>query len=200
MVEIREPYGFVYVTTNMINGKRYIGQKKFKKGWQIYLGSGVALTKALKRYGRDNFVRDIIYISYSEEDLNDKEIEFIYNYNANDRVNFYNIASGGKATNNFASKTEFEMKLFKEKQKKIQSQINHKYSSPKSKYLYKGEKVYCITTKEIFNSPFEASEKYNCEKRNIKACCKGLRKSCGKLEDNTKLKWLYYDEYLKGLK
>lgn len=29
---IKEPYGFIYITVNMINGKRYIGQRKFSKG------------------------------------------------------------------------------------------------------------------------------------------------------------------------
>ncbi|WP_373854704.1 hypothetical protein [Clostridium arbusti] len=28
-MEIENPYGFIYITTNMVNGKKYIGQKMF---------------------------------------------------------------------------------------------------------------------------------------------------------------------------
>lgn len=43
-------YGFIYITTNLINGKKYIGQKK---GYNdTYLGSGKILKLAIKKYGR----------------------------------------------------------------------------------------------------------------------------------------------------
>ena len=60
---IRNPYGFVYITTNLINGKRYIGRCKFDttrpNAWKTYLGSGVALKLAVKKYGRQNFKKVI---------------------------------------------------------------------------------------------------------------------------------------------
>ena len=56
--EYLHPYGFVYITTNLINGKRYVGQKSFSstKGgkWQEYLGSGVALKHAVNKYGKES--------------------------------------------------------------------------------------------------------------------------------------------------
>ena len=49
--EIFDPYGFIYITTNMGNGKRYIGQKIFNRSWKKYLGSGTRFLKA-KKIGR----------------------------------------------------------------------------------------------------------------------------------------------------
>jgi len=68
-MQIINPYGFIYITTNMINGKRYIGQKIFSGKWKSYLGSGVVLLKAIKKYGRQNFNRNIVDIAYSFDEL-----------------------------------------------------------------------------------------------------------------------------------
>ena len=55
-------YGFIYITTNHINGKKYIGQKKYDKSgkWKKYLGSGLALKNAITKYGVENFSKEII--------------------------------------------------------------------------------------------------------------------------------------------
>lgn len=92
------PYGFIYITTNLINGKRYIGKKVFDGAsrWKSYLGSGTYLTKAIKKYGRENFIRDIVDIAYSEEELNEKEKMWIENYNAVESDDFYNQIEGGE--------------------------------------------------------------------------------------------------------
>ena len=94
-IEIVNPYGFIYITINVVNGKKYIGQKKFRNGWKTYLGSGVAFKNAIKKYGRENFHREIIAIAYSKEELNNLEIEFIKLHNAVKSDNYYNIAIGG---------------------------------------------------------------------------------------------------------
>jgi len=94
-VEIVDPYGFVYITTNMINGKMYIGQKKFIDGWKYYLGSGTALKLAIIKYGKENFNREIISIAYSKEQLNELEIEVIKNHNAVENRDYYNLNFGG---------------------------------------------------------------------------------------------------------
>ena len=96
-IEIINPHGFVYCTTNMINGKKYIGQRKFYGNWKSYLGSGLLLTKAIKKYKRDNFTKEIIYIAYSKEELNLLEIEFIKLHSAVESEDYYNISHGGES-------------------------------------------------------------------------------------------------------
>lgn len=92
-------YGFIYVTTNLINGKKYIGQHKRSQdinnpddSW--YLGSGFILWKAIEKYGIENFSRTIICECNSSEELNEKEDYFIRKYNAVEDPNYYNMSQG----------------------------------------------------------------------------------------------------------
>ena len=74
--------GFVYLITNKKNGKKYVGKKlaKFKttkpplKGrknkrrgykesdWREYWGSSDRLNEDVKKYGEQNFLREILYL------------------------------------------------------------------------------------------------------------------------------------------
>src|SRR5574344_2617821 len=94
-------YGFIYVTTNDINGKKYIGQKKYdkKEKWKSYLGSGIHLNNAINKYGADHFSKEIIEDCISKEKLDEREIYWITFYNAAYSKNFYNIAHGGDGGN-----------------------------------------------------------------------------------------------------
>ena len=112
-------YGFIYITTNNINGKRYIGQCKYQQNrdWQTYLGSGTILKKAIKKYGKENFSREIICNAFSREELSELELHFILEYDAVNRTDFYNMAEGGYATRGFLGKTHTEE--YKEKMKEF---------------------------------------------------------------------------------
>ena len=108
-------YGFIYMTTNKINNKKYIGQKKFDKEgkWKKYLGSGVAFRNAVAEYGEENFTREILAYAYSFEELNLLEIEYIKKYNAvNDRM-FYNLVEGGGTVTGLKLSKESRLKLSK---------------------------------------------------------------------------------------
>ena len=101
-------YGFVYITTNHVNGKQYIGQRKYDKQgkWKEYLGSGIILSRAIEKYGLKNFSKEIIEECKTKKILNDREIYWINYYNAVESDNFYNIASGGDGGNTIAGYTD----------------------------------------------------------------------------------------------
>jgi group I intron endonuclease len=82
----------IYKTTNIINGKIYIGQDFHNK--PNYLGSGVRLRSAIKHYGRENFKKEILEYC-SLEELNDKESYWIAYYNSMNLEIGYNLTSGG---------------------------------------------------------------------------------------------------------
>ena len=86
--------GFVYLITNNISGRKYIGKKlakfakttykvvKLKNGtkkkkkikskvdsdWQDYYGSSVDLTKDIETLGKENFKREILYYCKSKSE------------------------------------------------------------------------------------------------------------------------------------
>ena len=57
---IQRGEGIVYMTTNLVNGKRYIGSHCGDPD-SNYLGSGINLTHAIKKYGKENFERVVLY-------------------------------------------------------------------------------------------------------------------------------------------
>ncbi len=88
-------YGFIYITTNNVNGKKCIGQKKYYENHETYIGSGVALKNAINKYGKENFTREIIENCKTKKELDSREKYWIEYYNATESEDFYNITSGG---------------------------------------------------------------------------------------------------------
>lgn len=87
-------YYIVYKTTNKTNGKYYIGAHKTANKNDTYLGSGKALTQAIKKYGKDNFYREILFECDTIEEMYDTEKRLVAE-SLNDRKS-YNLRSGGK--------------------------------------------------------------------------------------------------------
>ena len=52
---------YIYKTTNTINGKFYIGksQREIKES-EEYFGSGLILQRAIKKHGKEYFIKEII--------------------------------------------------------------------------------------------------------------------------------------------
>ena len=111
---------YVYEITNLINGKKYIGKRSCKCPIEEdkYIGSGTAFKYAVKKYGKENFKKEILQICENEEMAFEWEkvyIEQVKAYKNNN--NYYNISSGGKGGGNanLAGKTEEELNVIREK-------------------------------------------------------------------------------------
>lgn len=103
-------YGYIYLTENLVNGKKYIGQHRRTEFDTTYYGSGVLLSKAIQKYGKEHFKVTVLCECFSEEELNEKERLFIAEHNAVESCNYYNIADGGSNANCLAGKSDDELK------------------------------------------------------------------------------------------
>lgn len=99
--------GYIYKTTNLSNGKIYVG--KTIREDETYLGSGLKVVAAIEKYGRENFIREIID-ECPEEELNEREIFWINTYNSVDDEVGYNISVGGTGGNHYWSSLSDEEK------------------------------------------------------------------------------------------
>lgn len=189
----KRKYGFIYITTNNINNKKYIGQKKYVNGWEKYLGSGIVIKSAIKKYGRENFSREIIEECNSIEELNKREIYWINFYDAVCRSDFYNIAYGGDGGNTIAGYTYEQKKGLSQKLSKLRrGKINIGENNGNSR------KIILLNTMEIFNTINIASLKYGISKDAIQQCCSqsfSKTKTAGILEGTSeRMVWAYYEE------
>lgn len=91
-----EKYGYVFISTNLINNKKYIGRHKAKSFTNKYKGSGKLIREAFKKYGINNFSVELIEWCDSEDSLNERERYWISKYNATEDPNFYNLSNGGE--------------------------------------------------------------------------------------------------------
>lgn len=96
----------VYKITNTLNDKYYIGVHKTDDPHDNYMGSGPAIRRAIKKYGKHNFIKEILFVYEIEQEAYEKEKELLNVCWQLDEC--YNMTQGGegswKHVDNFASK------------------------------------------------------------------------------------------------
>lgn len=106
---------YIYRITNKVNGKTYIGQHKYKMLNDSYMGSGKRLWEAYRKYGIENFEKQILVFNISKREHTDL-LEKTFIASEREKVgikNCYNLADGGNGGNTGPVSEETRQKLSK---------------------------------------------------------------------------------------
>jgi hypothetical protein len=102
--------GFVYLITNLVNHKKYIGKKHFwtrqknkktgrrkteESDWRNYFGSCDELNEDVKILGQDKFLREILYLCPHKKSMSYYETYEQFNRNVLMNEEYYNTNIGG---------------------------------------------------------------------------------------------------------
>lgn len=83
-------YYTVYKITNNVNEKYYIGKHQTTDVNDNYMGSGKLIKRAIKKYGIENFTKEILFVFDNEEEMCNKEKELVI---VSEQT--YNLCEGG---------------------------------------------------------------------------------------------------------
>jgi group I intron endonuclease len=102
----------IYKIINLINGKYYIGKDESNN--PNYFGSGKLIKMAIKKYGIQNFKKEILECCKDSTELSNRERKIVNESMVKDPMS-YNIAIGGCGGNLLAGATDKERQQWKNK-------------------------------------------------------------------------------------
>lgn len=112
--DILKRFGFVYLITNLTNGRLYIGRKYFwstrkvkgktrrqksESDWKDYYGSSDDLKADVEKLGRENFKREILSLHDTKGSTNYTEIKEQFVRGVLETDMYYNTSINGKWRN-----------------------------------------------------------------------------------------------------
>lgn len=141
---IEKDHYLVYETTNVVNGKIYVGFHSTNNIDDGYIGSGKLLKRAVEKYGPQNFTRRVLFDYKDQLDAENKEAEIVDEEFVK-RKDTYNISLGGNVqilygeNNGFFGKThspEVREKLSLQKKGKPMAAIRLKIYDDVNEYEF----------------------------------------------------------------
>jgi len=103
-------YHYVYITTNLVNKKQYVGDRSCHTNplKDSYLGSGTAFHSSINKYGKENFKKEILEFFDTKQEAFNAQEKWINEYKTL-TPNGYNISpKGGLCTSGCHSKETIE--------------------------------------------------------------------------------------------
>lgn len=91
----------IYQITNLVNNMIYVGQHRTEDLDDSYMGSGILIQNAIKKFGKQNFKKQILFDFQTFEEMNAKEAEIV-NEEFVQRADTYNLTVGGNADKGYA--------------------------------------------------------------------------------------------------
>lgn len=187
-------YGYIYKTTNLVNGMIYIGRhmaEAFEP--EKYIGSGTVLKRAINKYGVENFKCELIETADTKEDLNKKERYWIAKYRKESPELLYNITAGGEAVMEGLRKIEFGDEIKLVEVSKVQEYLEAGWKLSALEYVKRYRKQWKKDHPERVMAAKLASQKRHPEKNRARLQ-KYYASEYGKAKQNERCK-KYYQEH-----
>jgi group I intron endonuclease len=112
----------IYLIKNIVNNKVYVGQtinplKRRKYGHiaDSNRGKNTKISRAMKKYGKDNFVFSELISCNNSDELNEMELYFINEYKSIDDSYGYNIKIGGECGFKVSEETKIKISIASKK-------------------------------------------------------------------------------------
>lgn len=158
-------YNYFYKITNLLNGHFYYGIHSTNNLDDGYMGSGHRLHRAYKKYGQENFSKEILKFFETREELVGYEVEIVTDKLVQDE-NCYNIVLGGEKFSPINTIVVFnkETNIWERIAKSVYDNNKEKYDVSGNNHVivkYKNDTVnnwFAITCEEYYNN----KDKYEC--------------------------------------
>lgn len=194
--------GYIYLATNTINGKVYVGQTKrdIKLRWKEHVldannpnraSYSGHLSNAIRKYGASSFIVAEVE-ECPDESLDCRETYWIEHYNSMDKMCGYNATSGG--VSNYTTRPDGDHSRLKKSLSKIGSNnsfygLHHsrntraKFSTPVVSYTDDGIYRYYASQNAVNSDGYYQSH--------VTDCVNGKSATHGTTDSGTRLKWRF---------
>lgn len=209
----------IYMITNTINGKKYIGQSNWLKkriGAHIYhlrngTHSNIHLQRSFNKYGEDVF--DISILEYCDEEyLNEKEMYYIELYDT--FRNGYNQTEGGEGNRGYKFSDDSKKKMSeshydcsgennpmfgKSWKDYVTEDVLRQHNQTISERLLANPPVHnetvCLNNGVVYNSAAEAARIHEIDYWKVMLCCTGKRLYGYVNSEDEPIVFAYLDDY-----